>query len=138
LVGALADPPMAHAELLAGQIEQEWRRTTTRPLRVVGGDFGIANMTAFYVPDRPSPFPVLEPETAPWVPHQLIARDGAAMVCQLYPGQHECTIVMKQAMDKAIVHNPPPHHAEVTITRSYLGIPGRPAHYLIIVAPPRP
>ncbi len=132
------DPPLAHAEQLAGHVEQQWRRTTDRPLRIVGGDFGIANMTAFYLPEQPSPFPVLEPETAPWVTPDLIARDGAAFVCELYPGQHDCTIVMKQAMDKAIAHNPSPRSIEVELARSYFGIPGRSAHYLIIVVPPRP
>ena len=132
------DPPLAHAELLARQVEQLWRRTTDRPLRIVGGDFGIANMTAFYLPGQPSPFPVLEPETAPWVTPERIARDGAAMVCNLYPDQHDCTIVLKRAMDKAIDHNPPPRRLELTITRSYLGIPGKPERYLIIAAPPRP
>jgi hypothetical protein len=132
------DPPLAHAELLARQVEQLWRRTTDRPLRIVGGDFGIANMTAFYLPEQPSPFPVLEPETAPWVTPELIARDGAAMACHLYPDQHDCTIVIKRAMDKAIARNPPPRRVEVTITRSYLGIPGKPERYLIIAAPPRP
>ena len=68
------DPPLAHAELLARQVEQLWRRTTDRPLRIVGGDFGIANMTAFYLPGQPSPFPVLEPETAPWVTRTHRAR----------------------------------------------------------------
>ena len=132
------DPPLAHAELLARQVEQLWRRTTDRPLRIVGGDFGIANMTAFYLPEQPSPFPVLEPETAPWVTPELIARDGAAMVCNLYPDQHDCTIVLKRAMDKAIDRNPPPRRLELTIARSYLGIPGEPERYLIIAAPPRP
>jgi hypothetical protein len=41
-------------------------------------------------------------------------------------------------MDKAIARNPPPRRVEVTITRSYFGIPGKPERYLIIAAPPRP
>ena len=132
------DPSQAHAEQLAGQVEKLWRQTTDRPLRIVGGDFGIANMTAFYLPGQPSPFPVLEPETAPWVTPERIARDGAAMVCNLYPDQHDCTIVLKRAMDKAIDHNPPPRRLELTISRKYLGIPGKPERYLIMAAPPRP
>ena len=132
------DPSQAHAEQLAGQVEKLWRQTTDRPLHIVGGDFGIANMTAFYLPGQPSPFPVLEPETAPWVTPERIARDGAVMVCNLYPDQHDCTIVLKRAMDKAIDHNPPPRRLELTISRNYLGIPGKPERYLVMAAPPRP
>ena len=69
---------------------------------------------------------------------ERIARDGAAMVCNLYPDQHDCTIVLKRAMDKAIDHNPPPRRLELTISRKYLGIPGKPERYLIMAAPPRP
>ena len=38
-------------EAVGQRVEQEWRRNQqTRPLRIVGGDFGIANVTAFYLP----------------------------------------------------------------------------------------
>jgi hypothetical protein len=131
------DPVSAHAQLLAARVEQEWRRTTDRPLRIVGGDYGIANATAFYFPEQPSPYPVLEPETAPWVTPERIARDGAAMVCQLYPDAHDCTLLIKQAMDKATANNPPPRRVEVTLTRNFWGVAGKPQRYLIILVPPR-
>ncbi len=130
------DPVLAHAKLLADRIEQEWRRTSDRPLRIVGGDYGIANATAFYLPDHPVPYPVLEPETAPWVTPAVIARDGGVMMCELSPGAHDCTPLGQQAMDKAIVHNPPPRHVEMTLTRNFLGIAGKPQRYLILIVPP--
>jgi hypothetical protein len=132
------DPPSAHPKLLAGHIEREWRRTTDRPLRIVGGDFGLANATAFYLSERPSVYPVLEPETVPWVTPERIAREGAAMMCELSDRDHDCVLLIRQAIDRVIVQNPPPRRVEVTITRSYFGIPGRPGRYLIIVVPPRP
>jgi 4-amino-4-deoxy-L-arabinose transferase-like glycosyltransferase len=132
------DPPSAHAKLLAGQIEQQWRLTTDRPLRIVGGDFGIANMTAFYLPDLASAFPVLEPETAPWVTPERIAREGAVMMCELPDDINDCAPLINQAIDRVTAHNPPRRRVEVTTTRSYLGIPGRPARFLLIVVPPRP
>lgn len=132
------DPVAAHAKLLAAHVEQEWRRNSDRPLRIVGGDFGLSNVTAFYLPEQASAYPVLEPETAPWVTPEIIAHDGAAMVCQLYPDQHDCTIVIKRAMDKAMVHNPPPRRVEVLLTRRFLGVAGKPERYLIMIVPPRP
>jgi 4-amino-4-deoxy-L-arabinose transferase-like glycosyltransferase len=131
------DPVSAHAKFLAEHAEQEWRRITNRPLRIVGGDFGIANATAFYVPGQASSYPVLEPETAPWVTPERIARDGAVMVCNLVKEEHACTFVIQQAIDKAIAGNPPPRHVEVTLTRSFWGIPGKSQRWLILLVPPR-
>jgi hypothetical protein len=102
------------------------RLTTDRPLRIVGGDFGIANMTAFYLPDQASPFPVLEPETAPWVTPERIAREGAVMMCELPDHINDCAPRINQAIDRVTAHNPPRRRVEVTTTRSYFGIPGRP------------
>jgi 4-amino-4-deoxy-L-arabinose transferase-like glycosyltransferase len=132
------DPVSAHSKLLATRVDEEWHRNERRPLRVVGGDFGIANATAFYLPGQVSAYPVLEPETAPWVTPESIARDGAAMVCGLYPGFHECTLVIKLAIDKAIAGNPPPRNTELTLTRTFWGISGEPERYLIMIVPPRP
>ncbi len=130
------DPVSAHAKLLAAHVEQEWRRTSDRPLRIVGGDYGLANAAAFYLPDHPVAYTVLEPETTPWVTPALIVRDGVAMVCQLVPGEHQCTFLIQQAIDKATTGNPPPRHVEVTLTRSFWGIAGTPQLYLIQIVPP--
>jgi 4-amino-4-deoxy-L-arabinose transferase-like glycosyltransferase len=77
------DPVGAHAKMFAARVEEEWRRSSDRPLRIVGGDFGLANVAIFYMPEQPSAYPVLEPETTPWVTPADIVRDGAAMVCEL-------------------------------------------------------
>ena len=132
------DPVAAHAKLLAAHVEQEWRRNSDRPLHIVGGDFGLANVTAFYLPEQASAYPVLEPETAPWVTTERIAREGVVMVCELPNDYRDCVLLIRQAMDRVTAQNPPPRQVEVAIARSYLGIPGRPARYLIIVVPPRP
>jgi hypothetical protein len=132
------DPVPAHAKLLAAHVEQEWRRNSDRPLHIVGGDFGLANATAFYLPEQPSAYPVLKPETAPWVTPARIAREGAVMVCELPDGAHDCVLLIRQAINRVTAQNPPPRQAEVAIARSYLGIPGTPARYLIIVVPPQP
>jgi hypothetical protein len=132
------NPVAAHAQLFAAHVEQEWRRNSDRPLRIIGGDFGLANVTAFYLPEQASAYPVVEPETAPWVTPASIAREGAVMVCELPDDLRDCVPLIWQAINRVTAQNPPPRQVEVAIARSYLGIPGRPARYLIIVVPPRP
>jgi 4-amino-4-deoxy-L-arabinose transferase-like glycosyltransferase len=102
------DPVPAHAKLLAAHVEQEWRRNSDRPLRIVGGDFGLANATAFYLPEQPSVYPVLETETAPWVTPARIAREGAVMVCELPDLAHDCVLLIRQAIDRVTAQNPQP------------------------------
>ena len=132
------DPVSANAQLLAARVHQEWQKISDQPLRIVGGDFGIAHATAFYLPGRAVGYPVLEPETAPWVTPERITHDGAAMVCNLPPGMHACTQVIQRAVDKAIAGNPPGRHVEILLTRHFLGIAAATEGYLIILAPPRP
>jgi len=130
-------PTSTNAKLLAGRIEQEWQRSTDRPLRIVGGDFDLANVTVFYLPGQPSALPVLEPETVPWVTPERVEREGVAMVCYLNPGQHDCTLVIRMAIDKFIAHNPPSRRVEATVTPDFWGIAGKPTRYLIEIVPPK-
>jgi hypothetical protein len=130
-------PTSTNAELLAKRIEQEWRRTTDRPLRIVGGDFDLSNVTVFYLPGQPSALPVMEPETVPWVTPERVEREGVAMVCHLNSGQNNCVSFIRQAIDKFVAHNPPPRRAEVAITPDFWGIRGKPTRYLIEIVPPK-
>ena len=130
------DPSELYPRLLSQRVEAEWHHTTAKPLRVVGGDFGLANSVAFYLPEQPAPYAVREPEDAPWVTPASIVRDGAVMVCHIFDNDHACTPLLQQAIDKAIAGNPPPRHVEVTLTRDFLGIAGKPQRYLILIAPP--
>jgi hypothetical protein len=131
------DPVAAHAKLLAARVEDAWKANIDRPLRIVGGEFGLANAVVFYLPPQVSAYPALEPETAPWVTPAAIVRDGAAMVCQLVVGEHDCTFLIKQAVEKQIAGNPPPRKVEVTLTRTFWGLTGAPQLYLIIIVPPK-
>ena len=74
-------PPTAHTRQLADRIAHEWRLTTDRPLRLVGGNADLAYGAAFYLPDRPSTFPDFDRILAPWVDAARVARDGMASVC---------------------------------------------------------
>lgn len=74
------------------------------PLRIVGGDFDLSNVTVFYLPGQPSALPVMELETVPWVTPERVEREGVAMVCHLNPGQNDCVAFVRAAIDKFVAH----------------------------------
>ena len=109
--------------LLAQRVEQEWRRISDQPLRLVGGDLDLANTVAFYLPDRPSTLPVSEPQLAPWASDERIARDGIAIVCHAIGPL--CLHRLVQVPTEAIeAKGPPGHRVSVEIARTFFGIAG--------------
>lgn len=135
-------PAGAHAELLAKRIEQEWRQSTDRPLRIVGGNFDLAYAATFYMPEQPSVYPVNEANEAPWITPERVAREGGAFAClvayDLRDG-HKCEVLpVMTAIDKIAARNPASRQVEIVLTRSYLGIAGKPSRYRITIVPPRP
>ncbi len=132
-------PIAAVGELLAQRVEQEWRRTTDAPLRIVGGDFQAAYVTAFYMEERVLAFPVTEPQNAPRVTPALLAREGAALTCHI-PGDagDKCELLPQTAIDQIVVNNPRVRRVEAMITRHYFGVAGKPTLYLIYIIPPQP
>ena len=44
---------------------------------------------------------------------------------------------VKDGVDNLIANNPHSHRIEVEIARTFLGIRGRPARYIIVTVPPR-
>jgi len=135
-------PTAAHARLLAERMLHEWRQTTDRPLLLVGGDLDLAYVTAFYLPTRPSAFPLAEPQLAPWVDATRIARQGIVLVCHSrYDLQGGRTCVHKpviEAIEAIAGRAPAGRRVDVEIVRTYLGVAGEPARYLISTVPPRP
>jgi 4-amino-4-deoxy-L-arabinose transferase-like glycosyltransferase len=133
-------PTGANGQLLAERIEQEWRRTTDRPLRIIGGDYDLANVAAFYLPQQPDALPLMEPATAPWVTPERIAREGIALTCDLGPAREPyigCRNMPTPLLEKVAASNPKSRRVDVTIARSYFGVAGKPRHYLIVIVPPR-
>jgi 4-amino-4-deoxy-L-arabinose transferase-like glycosyltransferase len=129
--------PAAHGRLLAERIEQEWRLTTAQPLRLVGGDLDLANVTAFYLPDRPSPFPISESQLAPWINYERVAREGLAIVCHAHLAGPLCLHrPIQEAMDDILSAHPPGRRAVLVIARNFAGIPGSSARYIIVTIPP--
>jgi 4-amino-4-deoxy-L-arabinose transferase-like glycosyltransferase len=122
------NPTTAHARLLADRIAHEWRLTTDRPLRLVGGNADLAYGAAFYLPGRPSTFPDLDRRTAPWMDDARVARDGMAVVC--FANDSGCiTRVERYAGSSG-------RRTEVEVARSHFGTAGRPERYVILTVPP--
>ena len=133
-------PAAAHGRLLAARMMQEWRQITDKPLLLVGGDLDLAYVTAFYLPDRPSTFPVglTGLPLAPWVDGDRIARQGIVLVCQSRKSDRACIDwPVTDAIAAIAASGPPARRVMVEITRNYLGVAGQPSDYLIVIVPPR-
>jgi hypothetical protein len=133
-------PNAANGKLLAERIEQEWQRATDRRLRIVGGDYDLANMAAFYMPQQPDALPLTEPETAPWITPERIAREGIALACDAGPATERyvgCRNTPTPLLYKLADSNPKSRRINVVIARSYFGVPGKAERYFIIIVPPR-
>jgi hypothetical protein len=133
----LVSPTAAHGRLLAERVEKEWRKSTHRPLRLVGGDLDLANVVAFYLPEKPSTFPFSEPQLAPWATEARIARDGIAVVCHATgPDCLHQKVNWPTHLLWTKSPRPPGHRIVIELERSFLGWAGRPAPYLIVIIPP--
>ncbi len=119
-----AAPAAAHARLLAAQIESAWHETTPLPLRFVGGDAEISYDVIAAASDKPRALPNMPP------PHDAeLARAGMVLVCF--------------SEDLGCVHNaqaraPTGRRIESEILRDYLGMPGKPQRYTIVIVAPKP
>jgi 4-amino-4-deoxy-L-arabinose transferase-like glycosyltransferase len=115
-----------HDQLLAAAVEQAWRATTDKPLRLVG-----SYTVAFYLPDRPSTVDVFWPAATPWIDAARIARDGMALVCRADDAPCVGLIEARAAT------NPAARRSEVELSRRYMGFNDPPVRYVIIVIPPK-
>lgn len=134
-------PGSAHGSLLVERMVQEWRKTTDRPLRLVGGDLDLAYVAAFYTTDHPSALPVEEPEVAPWVDASRIKRQGIAIACHAYnhPTGYICMHEkVLEAIERIVAGAPSVRRVEVTLARTFFGVVGKAGHYIIFIVPPRP
>lgn len=94
LVMIVAAPAVAHAARhmeveywrpatprLAEDVGRLWHRRTARPLRIVAAPAAVANLVAFYSPDRPSALADVDRRLAPWISEDRLKREGAVMIC---------------------------------------------------------
>lgn len=120
----------SHYRLIAGAVDEAWRRTSERPLRFLGGHGNIALSASFYLPSRPLFFDIAQPNLSPWADDAQMARDGFAMVCPAIDGG-----CLDQIQARAV--GSATRRTEVNLSRTYFGVPDPPVRYVIVTVPPR-
>jgi hypothetical protein len=121
----------AYARLAMRAAEQEWRKTTDKPLKMIAGPFVLVSSAAFYGTDRPSTFASFYPYLSPWADKERLARDGMAIVCEAdepYCGQE---------MQRYTAGVPGVRRTEVALTRRWLWFENAPKRFVIATVPPR-
>jgi hypothetical protein len=118
-----------HYRLLAQALEESWRARTDKPLAIVGSDDNLANGMLFYVSGDALAYFITAPALSPWIDEARIAREGIALVCA--EEEQACMDPLNARSARAGVKP-----AEITLVREHLGVPGRPALYVISVIPP--
>jgi hypothetical protein len=113
-------------------VEKAWRGSSDKPLRLIGSYDNVLNGVAFYLSDRPSTVEIVTATRTPWADEVRVKRDGIALVCPM------AVSVCMGAIEKRVAADPDAKRVEVEISRSYFGIAGVPARYLIVVVPPQP
>jgi Dolichyl-phosphate-mannose-protein mannosyltransferase len=129
-------PATAHGSLLARPIEQLWRETTDRPLRIFSGFDELTDGVSFYMPSHPLAVRVLDGIPSAAV-EERIDRDGIALLCPVGSSVAAADWCAKAAIARARC-SPPGKAMEIEVSRRFLGVEGKPARYLIIAIPPRP
>ncbi|MEA2929630.1 MAG: hypothetical protein QOG38_2058, partial [Hyphomicrobiales bacterium] len=122
----------AYARLVMAAAEREWRATTDRPLKLIGGPFVLVSTAAFYGTDRPSTFADFSRYLSPWADDARIARDG--MVIMVDAGVQYWIDQAARYIDAV----PGSRRTEVTVARRWLGFESAPKRFMIATVPPRP
>ncbi len=107
-----------------------WRETTDQPLRLIGSYDNVLDGTAFYFPDRPSTFEIVNPALTPWTDEARIARQGILLYCPVT--ENRCM----DALNRRAAAAPRGRRVEMDVSRTFLGIPGPVTRYAIVAIPP--
>jgi hypothetical protein len=122
--------------VLVEPIEQLWRATTDRPLKVFAGYDDLTDGVAFYMSSHPLAAHVLDGPISPPM-EQRIGRDGIAMLCPVHARSLSGAASCMDAMNSLAARFPIGKQQEVEVSRRYRGIDGMPARYLLFAIPPR-
>jgi len=122
----------AYARLVMADMQEQWRKTTNKPLKLIAGPFGLISTAAFYGADRPMTFADFSPYLAPWATPARIASEGMAIACAV--DERGCLT----AMNGLIANAPKSTKTEVVLRRHLLWFDGPPARFVIAVVPPQP
>ena len=115
-------PAAAQAHLLAIEVEREWRALTAQPLRFVGGDADLAYGVASYAGDRPRAITDMPQPSA-----AELAHSGVVFVC--FAEDTGCLHAASQRLPQLV----PLRSAQIELHRDYLGNPGQPRRYAILI-----
>jgi hypothetical protein len=107
-----------------------WRETTEAPLRLIGSYDNVLNGSAFYFPDRPSTFEIVNPALTPWTDEARIARQGILLYCPV--AENRCM----DALNRRAATAARGRRVEMDISRTFLGIPGPVTRYAVVAVPP--
>jgi hypothetical protein len=124
------DNDATHYRLLATAIDQAWRTTSERPLKLVGSGTILLNGVAFYLAGRPSTYDAMVPAQTPWSDEARIAREGIALACRA--DDAGCVAAANRIAARFAAGK----RVEVTLSRRYFGFADTPARYLIVTIPP--
>jgi len=129
-------PDAALSSVLVEPIEQLWRATTDRPLKVFAGYDDFTDGVAFYMRSHPLAAHVLDGPISPAM-EQRIGRNGIALLCparaRAPSGAADCV----EAANSLAARFPRGKQQEVEVSRRYFGIEGTPSRYLLFAIPPR-
>jgi len=120
----------AYARPLAQAVDHEWKASTDRPLRLLGGPFALVSGVAMYIPDRPSTFADFSRYLSPWVDDERIAREGLAIACPVV--ETWCVDMLPALMAK----RPGSHRLDLELTPRWLGFEGLPQRFTMAIIPP--
>jgi 4-amino-4-deoxy-L-arabinose transferase-like glycosyltransferase len=124
-----------HSSLLAAPVEQLWRETTDRPLKLFAGYDDFTDGLVFYLPSHPLPVHVLDGQLTPAM-EQRIGRDGIVLLCPERPRDPASATWCMNAVTSLMARFPPGKRKEIEVSRRYLGRDGAPARYVLFTIPP--
>lgn len=120
-----------YARLAAEATLKAWRETTDKPLKILGGPFGLVATAAMYIPDRPTIYSDFSTYLSPQVTPERIAREGIAIVHASSEGHNRIKT------DEITAGGAKVRRSEVTLTRRWLGFESAPRRFTIAIVPPR-
>jgi len=124
-----------HSSLLAAPVEQIWRETTDRPLKLFAGYDDFTDGLVFYLPSHPLAVHALDATLTPAI-EQRIGRDGIVLLCPERPRDPASATWCMTAATTLVARFPPGKRKEIEVARRYLGFDGAPARYFLFTIPP--
>jgi hypothetical protein len=125
-----------HSSRVVAPIDELWRETTDRPLKLFAGFDDFTDGVSFYAPSHPFAAHVLGGKLTPAI-EERIGREGIALLCPEATREPAGAARCVSAATSLAARFPGGKRKEVEVARRYLGVAGVPARYLLIAIPPK-